>query len=64
MFYRGYDLIDAKNGGFVSQPGSTAERVGTRYDTTVPGNGNEGHLYGVDLSNEEKDSLLAFLKTL
>jgi hypothetical protein len=64
VFYRGYDLIDAKNGGFVSQPDSTAERRGTRYDTAVPGNGNEGHLYGVDLSNEEKDSLLAFLKTL
>jgi hypothetical protein len=63
-FYRGYDLIDAAGGGFVSQPGTPAERYGTLYETKMPGNGNGGHLYGTDLSDEAKQSLLAYLKTL
>ena len=62
-FYRGYDLIDPRNGGFVSS-GPEAERVGWRYETKVDGNSNAGHLYGVDLKPEEKDDLLAYLKTL
>src|SRR5262249_26472105 len=61
--YRGYDLIDPVNGGFVSQ-GKEAERFGPLYDTSSPGNGNSGHLYGTDLSDRDKDLLLAFLKTL
>ncbi len=63
-FYRGYDLVDAAGGGFVSQPGTPAERHGTLYDTSKPGNGNDGHLYGTDLPDEAKQSLLAYLKTL
>ena len=34
------------------------------YETTVPGNGNKGHLYGTDLSPEEKDALVEYAKTL
>ena len=64
VFYRGWDLIDPENGGFVSQPGGAAERQGWRYDTSVPGNGNAGHLFGSDLEPEEKERLLAYLKTL
>jgi hypothetical protein len=64
IFYSGYDLIDAANGGFVSQAGTPAQRFGRRYDTKVPGNDNSGHLYGTDLSNYDKQLLLAFLKTL
>jgi hypothetical protein len=63
-FYRGYDLVDAAGGGFVSQPGTPAERYGVLYDTAVPGNGNGGHLYGTDLSDADKQHLLAYLKTL
>lgn len=63
-FYRGYDLIDAADGGFVSQPGTPAERYGTLYETKMPGNGNGGHLYGTDLSDEARQSLVAYLKTL
>jgi cytochrome c553 len=63
-FYRGYDLLDPAGGGFVSQAGTPAERFGTLYDTAVPGNGNSGHLFGTDLSDQEKRQLLAFLKTL
>jgi cytochrome c553 len=63
-FYRGYDLVDPVNGGYVSQAGTPAERFGTLYDTARPGNANSGHLYGTDLSDRDKESLLAFLKTL
>jgi len=34
------------------------------YDTTVPGFGNGGHLYGDPLTAEERTALLEFLKTL
>ena len=64
VFYRGVDLVDAENGGFVSDPGSEAAREGWRYDTSVPGNGNDGHLFGTDLDAAEKRQLLAYLKTL
>jgi RoxA-like, cytochrome c-like/Cytochrome C oxidase, cbb3-type, subunit III len=63
-FYRGYDLIDPANGGYVSQVGTPAEHHGTLYDTGSPGNDNGGHLYGTDLSDQDKEQLLAFLKTL
>jgi hypothetical protein len=63
-FYRGYDLIDPANGGYVSQAGTPAERFGTLYDTASPGNANGGHLYGTDLPDQDKEHLLAFLKTL
>jgi hypothetical protein len=63
-FYRGYDLVDAENGGFVSAAGTDGERFGWLYDTQKPGNGNEGHLWGTDLPQEAKEQLLAYLKTL
>jgi hypothetical protein len=63
VFYRGYDLYDPMRGGFVSD-GPNAERIGTRYDTERPGNGNGGHLYGVALAADEKRALIEFLKTL
>jgi hypothetical protein len=63
LFYRGYDLFDAENVGFVSQ-GPEAQRVGFRYDTGDLGNSNAGHLFGTGLPPEEKRSLLEYLKTL
>ncbi len=69
-FYRGYDLVDAENGGFASKgaadgkPPTPAQRYGTLYDTKAPGNGNGGHLFGTGLSDQDKERLLAFLKTL
>ena len=62
VFYRGYDLYDQTMVGFVSE-GAEAEKIGQRYDTHLPGNGNAGHLYGVDLSEESKRALLEYLKT-
>ncbi|GAA3070671.1 hypothetical protein GCM10010520_17740 [Rhizobium viscosum] len=64
QFYRGYDLVDADNGGFVSMPDKAGEQYGTPYDTGLPGNGNGGHLWGTDLPPEAKEQLLSYLKTL
>jgi hypothetical protein len=64
QFYRGYDLVDAENGGFLSAAGTPGERHGTLYDTNLKGNGNGGHLWGTDLPSEVKEQLLSYLKTL
>lgn len=63
MFYRGYNLYDPVNVGFVSQ-GEEAKRAGTRYDTNERGNSNQGHLYGIELPVEDKNALIEYLKTL
>jgi len=63
-FRRGSDLVDPQNGGFVSTAGADPYRETDLYETTLPGNGNGGHLWGTDLSPEDKAALLAFLKTL
>jgi mono/diheme cytochrome c family protein len=62
VFYRGYDVYDWDNLGFVSS-GPEAEARGFRFDTTQPGNGNQGHRYGTNLSEQEKGDLLEYLKT-
>jgi hypothetical protein len=62
-FYRGYDVIDPVNVGFESS-GPEAQRVGFRFDVTLPGNSNAGHEYGSGLSSDEKRALLEFMKTL
>ena len=63
VFWRGYDLYDQANLGFVTQ-GDEAKRIGTRFDTSERANGNGGHVFGVDLPKGEKDALLEYLKTL
>jgi mono/diheme cytochrome c family protein len=62
-FWRGYDVYDAANVGFVST-GAGAARVGTLHDTALPGNSNAGHAYGTTLPAETKRALLEYLKTL
>jgi hypothetical protein len=34
------------------------------FDTRIPGNSNAGHVYGTELSGEDKDALLEFIKVL
>jgi len=63
VFYRGYDVYDPVNVGFVTE-GEEAQRVGTRYDVGERASGNQGHEYGTDLSAKEKDALIEYLKTL
>jgi mono/diheme cytochrome c family protein len=61
-FYRGFDLYDPVKVGFVSA-GPEAEQAGFKYDTNVPANGNQGHLWGTDLPAPSKTALLEYLKT-
>lgn len=63
-FYRGYDVYDQDNMGFVS---TVAEENGDaffKFETSLPGNGNSGHGYGTELSADEKEALIEYLKTL
>jgi mono/diheme cytochrome c family protein len=62
-FFRGYDVYDQTNVGFVST-GPEAERVGVEYNTDEPGNSNAGHTYGTDLPEDQKRALIEYLKTL
>jgi mono/diheme cytochrome c family protein len=64
-FVRGIDLLDGRNGGFVSPSCTPGQRPpqGFCYDTRVSGNGNGGHDYGTTLSAAEKDDLIAYLLT-
>jgi hypothetical protein len=63
LFWRGYDLYDSVNVGFVTE-GDEARRVGTRHDTRARANGNGGHVFGTELPAEQKAALLEYLKTL
>lgn len=63
VFYRGYDVYDPDAVGFISQ-GAEAERVGFKYDTSLVANSNQGHLYGTDLPEKDKATLIEYLKTL
>jgi hypothetical protein len=63
LFHRGYDVYDPERVGFVSF-GPEAAGAGSEFDVREPGNGNEGHLWGTDLSPDEKRALLEYLKTL
>ncbi len=61
-FYRGYDVIDPVNVGFKEPPISQQQYF--LLDSTKRGNGNQGHTYGTQLSDEDKENLLEYMKTL
>jgi hypothetical protein len=69
-FHRGYNVFDPINVGFKEPP---LRQVGPNgelkqpyflFDTRQQGNGNQGHTYGTQLPNEDKDKLIEYLKTL
>ena len=62
-FYRGYDVYDQAKLGFVSDVAHADGQVFTRYDTSVPGNANTGHVYGTTLSDDDKRAIVEYLKT-
>jgi hypothetical protein len=62
LFYRGYDVYDPHDVGFVTQ-GAEAQRVGTKFDVHERASGNTGHEYGTRLPLPDKDALLEYLKT-
>jgi len=66
VFYRGYDVYDQKNVGFVSTVAGERGRKYFKYDTATAGNSNAGHegrAYGTELPAAEKAALLEYLKT-
>jgi len=62
-FYRGYDVFDQLKVGFISNVPSADGMMFTRFDTTLPGNGNGGHVYGTKLSEAEKRAIVEYMKT-
>jgi hypothetical protein len=66
VFYRGNDVYDAADVGFVSDVSDERGRRFFEFDTSVPGNGNAGHegrAYGTELSAQDKSALVEYLKT-
>ncbi len=63
-FYRGYDVYDPQQVGFISNVQTAEGRQFFRFNTNLPGNSNQGHLYGTKLSAADKKALIEFLKTL
>jgi hypothetical protein len=63
-FFRGNDVFDKANVGFVSNvPDDANGHTFFRFDTALPGNGNGGHLYGTALPDPDKSALVEYLKT-
>ncbi len=64
-FVRGLTTLDPERGGFTAPPCAPGEplETGWCFDTSVRGNGNGGHLYGVSLAPDLKRALLAYLLT-
>ena len=63
VFYRGYDLVDSVNVGFISNVPEENGFQFFKYNTSDVGNSNQGHLYGTDLTPDEKKELVEYLKT-
>jgi len=63
-FFRGYDVYDQKNVGFIATVASENGRQFFRYDTSLAGNSNSGHAYGTALSREDKEALVEYMKRL
>ena len=55
-----YDL-DRVGWNYTEPPGPVDDYT---YDTTIPGYSNSGHLYGDDLTAEERAAVIEYLKTL
>ena len=66
VFYRGNDVYDPTNVGFVSGVAAQGGKTFFTFDISVAGNANTGHdgkAYGTELSPQDKDALVEFLKT-
>ncbi|MDH5178171.1 MAG: di-heme-cytochrome C peroxidase [Gammaproteobacteria bacterium] len=63
VFYLGSRELDPVKVGFVSDPNLPDTKV-FKFDTRLTGNSNSGHEYGTNLSDEERQELVEYLKTL
>jgi hypothetical protein len=62
-FYRGDDLLEPDDVGFVADRSHDGARRYMLYVTTHEGQGNGGHTYGTDLGAEQKRWLVEYMKT-
>ncbi len=63
-FYRGNNLLNSHDIGFVSDLAQEKGLHFVFFDTRLPGNSNAGHPYGTDLSDQDKKAIIEYLKTL
>jgi Cytochrome C oxidase, cbb3-type, subunit III len=63
VFYRAYNVFEPVKVGFMSD-GPEALASGSRYDTSIRGNSNQGHIWGTALAAKDKDALVEYMKTL
>ena len=63
-FYKGDDVYDPVNVGFVSDQPGEGGKAFFRFNTADRGNQSTGHTYGTTLGDDEKDALIEYLKTL
>jgi hypothetical protein len=63
-FYRGNNLLNRADIGFVSDLAQEKGLHFALFDTSLPGNSNSGHSYGTGLSDQDKKAILEYLKTL
>jgi hypothetical protein len=61
IFYMGNWEFDPERIGFRS---TSPFGGASLFDTRLPGNSNQGHPYGVDLSEDDRAALIEYLKTL
>ena len=65
LFYTGGAEFDPVNVGYqTTRYDSTKTQGGFKFDTSITGNSNAGHEYGVQLTKEQRMDLIEFLKTL
>jgi cytochrome c peroxidase len=68
-FIVGHREFDPERVGYVTEVEKIPESIRGKpplleFDTSIPGNSRQGHLYGTDLPPESKRDLIEFLKTL
>ena len=63
-FYRGNNLLNSHDIGFVSDLAQEKGLHFVLFDTRLLGNSNAGHLYGTNLTDQDKKAILEYLKTL
>ena len=63
-FYRGNNLLNKQDLGFVSDLAQEKGLHFTLFDAREPGNSNAGHVYGTDLTDHDKKAIIEYLKTL
>ena len=58
------DVYDQAHVGFVSDKATEGGRTFAEFDTSLSGNKNGGHVYGIGMSDADRHALLEYLKTL